>query len=54
MKYIKHFAKVASSYLKRFGCKHSDTYSASCPFTEMTYTTCKRCLLRVKVEKTNG
>lgn len=53
-RYIKHFIRVAKSYYARIGCKHEDARSASCPFTGLTYTTCNKCLKRVKVEVTNG
>ena len=46
MKVIKHLMKVARARARAFGCKHTDTYVASCPFTGMTYTTCNRCLAR--------
>jgi hypothetical protein len=52
MRYVKHFIKVAKGHLSRIGCKHEETYSASCPFTELTYTNCKKCLKRIRIEKT--
>lgn len=52
MKTIKHLLKVAKMRLKTFGCKHSDTYVSSCPYTGLTYTICNKCLNKVKVEKT--
>ena len=54
MKILKHFIKVAKAYAVRIGCKHQESYSASCPYTGMTYTSCNRCLARLKVQKTNG
>jgi uncharacterized metal-binding protein YceD (DUF177 family) len=54
MKFAKHLLYVLSSYARKFSCKHEDLYIASCPFTGMTYTTCERCLTRMKVEKTDG
>jgi hypothetical protein len=54
IRYIKHFAYVAKAYYNRIGCKHNKQGVASCPFTGLTYTTCEKCLKRIKVEETNG
>ena len=52
MKYIKHFAKVATWMVKRTFCKHKSARVASCPFTGMTYTTCESCGKRMDVRRT--
>lgn len=54
MRIIKHFIKVAKSYLVRVNCKHVESHTASCPFTGYTYVTCNRCMKYISVEKTNG
>ncbi len=54
MRVIKHLIAVAKMKLKAIGCKHENVEALSCPFTRLTYTTCNRCLTRVKVEKTIG
>lgn len=54
MRYFKHFAKVAKYYVNRIWCKHLDFRVASCPFTGYTYTTCKKCGQRLKIEETIG
>lgn len=51
MKIIKHLFKVARARARAFGCKHTDTSVASCPYTGLTYTTCNRCYAR-KAEPT--
>ncbi len=51
---IKHLLKVFIMLFKQAYCKHSNVYTASCPVTEKTYTTCQDCWKRIKVEYTNG
>lgn len=52
MKVLKHFWWVATHKAKAIGCKHRLAETASCPYTGLTYTTCIRCLKRIRVEKT--
>jgi hypothetical protein len=52
MRVIKHFWWVAKHKLNAFNCKHLSLDVASCPYTGLTYTTCNKCLSRMKVEKT--
>jgi hypothetical protein len=53
MRTVKHFYKVAVSFIKAVTCKHLETRQASCPFTGYTYTTCTNCMTRIKIEQTN-
>lgn len=54
MNIIKHLLKVFIMLIKQTYCKHQNSYSASCPVTGKTYTTCQDCWKRLKVENTNG
>ena len=52
MRILKHFYKVARGMLLSLTCKHVDFRVASCPFTGYTYTTCNKCMTRLKIEQT--
>jgi hypothetical protein len=52
MKVFRHFIKIAKGFWQRISCTHEDADSASCPFTGMTYTTCRNCYTRVRAERT--
>jgi len=47
MKVIKHFYRVGKALFRSFTCKHEDSYSALCPYTEKIYVTCTNCLTRI-------
>jgi hypothetical protein len=40
------------SFLNKTFCNHLELYTSSCPYTEKTYTNCKKCLKRLAVEIT--
>lgn len=54
MNILRHFYHVGVATLKKINCKHKDQRTASCPYTGLTYTSCKRCWKRLKVEATQN
>lgn len=54
MKIIKHFYYIGIAMINRLSCKHFELKTASCPYTGLTYTSCGKCLKRIKVEETQN